>query len=231
MGLLGMTARTAVVAGAATYVAGNVQRLHQRRWVREGAAQPQPVRGVRRRGELVYRPAAAGAARRAAHAGHRHRPEHQARPPGQRAHPGGAATTGPTGWSASTWHVPSPGRLFGAQFWSAPATWDCTVRWLVVDRPVPSVLFAVLTRISVALLSGRTVPVDGDDHGPGPGPDLRPGGLGVRHRRCPRGARHRRRHHPRRVRRPLRPRPAVPAVAASPVAPCGRCAGGADAPG
>ena len=36
MGLLGMAARTAVVAGTATHVAGNVQRRQQRRWAREG---------------------------------------------------------------------------------------------------------------------------------------------------------------------------------------------------
>jgi hypothetical protein len=39
MGLLGMAARTAVVAGTATHVAGNVQRRQQRRWAEKDAAQ------------------------------------------------------------------------------------------------------------------------------------------------------------------------------------------------
>jgi len=39
MGLLGMAARTAVVAGTATHVAGNVQRRQQRRWAQKDAAQ------------------------------------------------------------------------------------------------------------------------------------------------------------------------------------------------
>jgi hypothetical protein len=43
MGLLGMAARTAVVAGTATHVAGNVQRRQQRRWAQKDAAQQQPV--------------------------------------------------------------------------------------------------------------------------------------------------------------------------------------------
>jgi Short C-terminal domain len=42
MGLLGMAARTAVVAGTATHVAGNVQRRQERRWAQKDAAQ-QPV--------------------------------------------------------------------------------------------------------------------------------------------------------------------------------------------
>ncbi len=39
MGLLGMAARTAVVAGTATHVAGNVQRRQQRRWAQKDASQ------------------------------------------------------------------------------------------------------------------------------------------------------------------------------------------------
>ena len=46
MGLLGMAARTAVVAGTATHVAGNVQRRQQRRWAEKDAAQ-QPPRSTR----------------------------------------------------------------------------------------------------------------------------------------------------------------------------------------
>jgi hypothetical protein len=42
MGLLGMAARTAVVAGTATHVAGNVQRRQQRRWAEKDAAQQPP---------------------------------------------------------------------------------------------------------------------------------------------------------------------------------------------
>jgi hypothetical protein len=42
MGLLGMAARTAVVAGTATPVAGNVQRRQQRRWAEKDAAQQPP---------------------------------------------------------------------------------------------------------------------------------------------------------------------------------------------
>jgi hypothetical protein len=42
MGLLGMAARTAVVAGTATHVAGNVQRRQQRRWAEKDAAQQAP---------------------------------------------------------------------------------------------------------------------------------------------------------------------------------------------
>lgn len=38
-----MAARTAVVAGTATHVAGNVQRRQQRRWAQKDAAQQQPV--------------------------------------------------------------------------------------------------------------------------------------------------------------------------------------------
>ena len=48
MGLLGMAARTAVVAGTATHVAGNVQRRQQRRWAQKDAAQqpaPQEQQG------------------------------------------------------------------------------------------------------------------------------------------------------------------------------------------
>ena len=41
MGLLGMAARTAVVAGTATHVAGNVQRRQQRRWAQKDASQQQ----------------------------------------------------------------------------------------------------------------------------------------------------------------------------------------------
>src|SRR4051794_27348243 len=45
MGLLGMAARTAVVAGTATHVAGNVQRRQGRRWAEKdaAAAAQQPV--------------------------------------------------------------------------------------------------------------------------------------------------------------------------------------------
>ena len=46
MGLLGMAARTAVVAGTATHVAGNVQRRQQRRWAQKDASQ-QPARASR----------------------------------------------------------------------------------------------------------------------------------------------------------------------------------------
>jgi len=42
MGLLGMAARTAVVAGTATHVAGNVQRRQERRWAEKDAAQQPP---------------------------------------------------------------------------------------------------------------------------------------------------------------------------------------------
>ena len=42
MGLLGMAARTAVVAGTATHVAGNVQRRQQRHWAQKDAAQQPP---------------------------------------------------------------------------------------------------------------------------------------------------------------------------------------------
>lgn len=41
MGLLGMAARTAVVAGTATHVAGNVQRRQERRWAQKDAQQQQ----------------------------------------------------------------------------------------------------------------------------------------------------------------------------------------------
>ena len=41
MGLLGMAARTAVVAGTATHVAGNVQRRQQRRWAEKDAQEQQ----------------------------------------------------------------------------------------------------------------------------------------------------------------------------------------------
>jgi hypothetical protein len=41
MGLLGMAARTAVVAGTATHVAGNVQRRQERRWAQKDAQEQQ----------------------------------------------------------------------------------------------------------------------------------------------------------------------------------------------
>ena len=50
MGLLGMAARTAVVAGTATHVAGNVQRRQQRHWAQKDAAQQPPQRQQQQQG-------------------------------------------------------------------------------------------------------------------------------------------------------------------------------------
>ena len=61
MGLLGMAARTAVVAGTATHVAGNVQRRQQRHWAQKDAAQQPPQQQQQQQGY----PAAAGLCPRA----------------------------------------------------------------------------------------------------------------------------------------------------------------------
>ena len=68
MGLLGMAARTAVVAGTATHVAGNVQRRQQRRWAEKDAAQqpaPQSSRTTRRSSRATRRSATPHHLRRA----------------------------------------------------------------------------------------------------------------------------------------------------------------------